>query len=158
MSKLEYQAHVAIVVEQDSGVTRIIVPMQGPYAPVPRLVAELGLLAFAVAPIWWGATLVIRTCLRLSKPPRAVFEVTRGQVTMALRDPVSGEASVCVWSRSAIAEARMNRYEPGLWISVAGHVQETYLADLPREVLERLEAALAAALAEPPKGDISTHR
>ena len=89
----------------------------------------------------------MRACLRAPKPARAVFEVTEARFKMSLRDPGSGVTNTFDWPRSAVVEARANRYEPGLWLDVAGHVKETYLADLPRETIERLEAGLSEALA-----------
>jgi hypothetical protein len=148
--ELQYEANLKarpVVVERDEGVTRIVVLMQGPYAPVPRWVGDLDLLALVVAPVWWMGTLLVRTCLRIPKPPRAVFEVSDEQVKMSLRDPGSGEISAFEWARSAVAEARANRYERGLWINVPGHVKDTYLTDLPRESTEQIEAALSSALA-----------
>ena len=136
-----------VVVEHDGSVTRIIVPMQGPYVPVPSWISHLDLLAIVVAPVWWIATLLIRVCLRLPKPPRAVFEVDGERFKMTLRDVASGEASSFDWPRAAVVEARANRYDAGLWMSVTGHVKETYLGDLPRETIERLETALGAVLA-----------
>ena len=136
-----------VFVERYAGVTRIVVPMQGPYVPVPRWVGDLELLALIVAPIWWVATLLVRTCLRLPKPPRAIFEVSDDRLKVCMRDPGSGETTGFDWPRSAVAEARANRYDKGLWLNVTGQVKDTYLADLPRESIERLEAALRSALA-----------
>src|SRR6476661_6166676 len=136
-----------VFIERDGHVTRIVVPMRGPYAPVPQWVFELNVLALVVAPAWWVAMFLVRTCLRAPKPPRAVFEVSNARFKMSLRDPGSGVTNTCDWPRSAVVEARANRYEAGLWLDVVGHVKETYLADLPRETIERLEAALSEALA-----------
>jgi hypothetical protein len=149
VSELQYEPSAdgrPVVVERDGGVTRIVVAMSAPYVPVPKWVGDLDLLALVVAPIWWVATLLVRTCLRLPKPPRAVFVVSDERLKMILRDPGSGEATAFDWPRSAIAEARANRYDNGLWLNVSGNVKETYLADLPRGSIERLEAALHSAL------------
>jgi hypothetical protein len=67
---------------------------------------------------------------------------------VSLRDPASGEVTAFDCPRSAVAEARANRYDKGLWLNVPGHVKETYLTDLPRESIERLEAALRSALTD----------
>jgi hypothetical protein len=134
-------------VEHDEGVTRIIVAMAGPYVPLPAWVSHLGELALVVAPIWWVATLLVRVCLRLPKPPRAVFEVSSEQLKMTLRDAASGDTSTFQWQRAAVVEARSNRHDPGLWIHVTGQVKETYLGDLPRDTIQRLEEALSAAMA-----------
>jgi hypothetical protein len=150
VSELQYELSAEgrpVVVEQDGRVTRIVVPMPGPYVPVPKWVGDLDLLALIVAPVWWIATLLVRACLRLPKPPRAVFEVSDHRLKVNLRDPGSGEATAFDWPRSAVAEARANRYEKWLWLNVQGHVKDTYLTDLPRESIERLEAALRFALA-----------
>jgi hypothetical protein len=149
-SELRYEPHEAarpVVVEREGGVTRVVVPMQGPYVPVPRWVGDLDLLALIVAPVWWVGTLIVRTCLRLPKPPRAVFEVDDERVKVSMTDPGSGETTAFDWPRSAVAEARANRYDRGLWLNVPGHVKDTYLADLPRESIERIEAALRSAFA-----------
>ena len=149
VSELQYEPRTEgrpVVVERDAGVTRIVVSMRGPYVPLPKWLGDLDMLALIVVPICWVATLLVRACLRVSKPPRAVFEVSDARFKMSLRDPGSGERSEFDWPRSAVAEARANRYEAGLWLNVTGHVKETYLADLPRETIERLEAALSAAL------------
>lgn len=162
-SELQYEPTVEarpVIVERDGGVTRIVVPMRGMYVPVPRWVSNLDWIAPAVAMFWWIGTLIIRTCLRLPKPPRAVFEVSDEQFKMTLRNRGSGEVTTFDWPRSAVAEARANRYERGLWLKVPGHVNDTYLSDLPRESIERIEAALSAALALPiaPIGDLNRDR
>ena len=51
------------------------------------------------------------------------------------------------WPRSAVVEARANRYGRGLWLNVPGHVKETFLTDVPPESIRRLAQALADALA-----------
>jgi hypothetical protein len=148
-SVLQYEPSVdarPVVIERDGGVTRIIVPMQGSYVPVPRWVGELDLFALAAVPVWWVAALLVRACLRAPQPPRAIFEVSESRFKMSLRDAGTGETTAFDWPRSAVVEARANRYEAGLWLNVAGHVKETYLADLPRGTIERLEAALSTAL------------
>jgi hypothetical protein len=121
--------------------------MRGLYAPVPPWVYEMDLFSLVVAPVWLITTLLVRLCLRLPKPPRAVFEVSDEQLTMVLRESASSKIHTFEWPRSAVIEARANRYDRGLWINVPGHVKETYLSDLPRETIERLETALGAALA-----------
>jgi hypothetical protein len=148
-SSLSYEPTAAarpVLVERDGGVTRIIVPMRGPYAPVPRWVNELDFFAVIVAPAWWIATLIVRTILRLPKPPRAVFEISDDRFKMSLRDPSAAEVKSFDWPRAAVAEVRANRYEKGLWLNVPGHVKETYLSDVPRVTIKRLDAALRAAL------------
>jgi hypothetical protein len=150
VTELQYEPSAnarPIVVERHGGVTRVVVAMQGPYVPVPRWVGDLDLLALIVGPIWWVATLFVRTCLRLPKPPRAIFEVSDDRLKVSMRDPDSGETTAFDWPRSAVAEARANRYDKGLWLNVTGHVKDTYLPDVPRESIERLEDALRAALA-----------
>lgn len=77
--ELQYEPSAAarpVAVENDGGVTRITLSMQSRYAPVPRWLAGLDMFALVVIPVWWAATLAIRTCLRLPKPPRAIFEVS----------------------------------------------------------------------------------
>lgn len=150
-SELNYESNAEarpVVVERDGGSTRIVVPMQGPYVPVPWWVGDLDLLALVVAPMWWVATLLVRTCLRSPKPPRAVFELSEARFKVSLCDPATGETSVFDWPRCAVVEARANRYDAGLWLNVTGQVKETCLADLPRASIERLEAALSSALAD----------
>ena len=148
--ELQYEPTTAarpVVVESDGdGVTRIIVAIPGAYVPVPRWVGDLELFTFVVAPVWWVGTLIARTFLRLPKPPRAVFEISIDRFKMTLRDPGSGDVIAFDWPRDAVAAGRANRYDNGLWLDVPGHVKETYLADLPRESIERIEEALRAAL------------
>ena len=146
---LQYEPHAAgrpVFVEHDGGWTRIVVPMQGLYAPVPRWMGDLELLALVLIPVWWITALIVRTCLRVPKPPRAVFEVSDERVRITLRHPGSGEGTAFDWPRAAVVEARANRYDRGL-LNVTGHVKDTYLADLSRESIELIEAALRDALA-----------
>ena len=154
--KLQYEPTAAarpVVVESaGDGVTRIVVAMPGPYVPLPRWVGDLELLTFVVEPIWWIGTYIARTFLRLPKPPRAVFEISADVFKITLRDPGSGELTVFDCPRGAVAEARANRSDKGLWLNLPGHVKETYLADLPRESIERIEEALRDALARPNGG------
>jgi hypothetical protein len=143
-TELQYEPITAarpVTVERDAGVTRIIVAMPGVYAPVPAWLASTE-LALIIAPIWWVASLIVRTCLRRPKPPRAVFEISDERIKLTLRDSRSGEVQTFDWPRAMLVEARVNRYERGLWVHVTGHVKETYLADLPREWIERIEKAL----------------
>src|SRR5436190_2565149 len=88
-----------VVVEQDRGVTRIVVLMRGPYVPLPKWLGDLDMLALIVVPIWWVATLLVRACLRLPKPPRAVFEVSDDRLKVSLHDPGSNEATAFDWPR-----------------------------------------------------------
>lgn len=147
---LHYEPGVAarsVLVERSGDVTRIVVLMQGLYVPVPHWVRDLDLLALLIAPLLWVGTLLVRSCLRLPKPPRAVFEVSSEHVGMSLCDPGSGKITTFRWPRAAVIEARANRFERGLWMNVAGHTKETYLQDLPHDSIERLEVELHAALA-----------
>ncbi|MDB5300057.1 MAG: hypothetical protein JWO87_1720 [Phycisphaerales bacterium] len=105
------------------------------------------MLTLVVVPVWWISTLLIRASLQLPNPPRAIFEITRDQVTMTLRDPSSKESDVFKWPRAAVVELRANQYEAGLWVNVPGHVKATYLSDLSRDTIELLEVELRAALA-----------
>ena len=147
--ELDYESRTAarlLVTKRDADVTRITVPMHVLYVPVPRWVGDLDFLALMVGPLWWIATLIVRTCLRLPNPPRAVFEVSSESVKMTLRDPAYGTVTVSVWPRAAILEMRANRYESGLWVAVEKHVKETFLTDLPCSVVEKLGAELNTAL------------
>jgi hypothetical protein len=136
-----------VVVEQDGETTRIIVLMPGLYAPIPSWISSLDVFALIVAPVWWIATLVIRTLLRMPKPPRAVFEVTRDRFKVRICDRVSDETRSFDCPRSSVAEARANRYERGLWLDLTGQVKETILSDLPQDTIDRIEAALQLVLA-----------
>lgn len=150
MARLDYEPTAAarpVVVEHDGGLTRVAIPMEGLWVPVPHWTKGLDLLSLIVVPLWWLGALMLRLCLRLPNPPRAIFEITEEHVAMTLRDPGSGETTTFRWPRSAVVEARANRFEPGLWMNVSGHVKETYLTDLPRETIQRLEAELRSALA-----------
>jgi hypothetical protein len=151
MAELQYEpidAARPVHVEDHAGSRRVIVRMQGLYVPVPGWAREFDVLALVLWPTCWLVVLLGRALLRLPKPPRAEFEVSATRVACLLRDPSTGEATRHDWPRDAVAELRVNRYESGLWVDVFGHVKDTFLADLPRDVLEQLEAALAAALAE----------
>lgn len=120
--------------------------MQGLYVPIPRWVLQMDLFSLVVAPLWWIGALVVRSCLRLPKPQRAVFEIAGEQLMMTLCDPATGEISIFKWARAAIVEMRANRYERGLWVDVPGQVKQTFLHDLMRETIERLEVELRASL------------
>jgi hypothetical protein len=149
VSELQYEPHAKgrpVVVERDDAVTRIVVAMRGPYAPVPKWACQLDALSVIIAPTWWIGALIVRTCLRLPKPPRVIFEVTGDRLKVHLRDRGTGEVTTFDWPRSAVAEARANRYDKGFWLNVPGHVKETYLTDLPRDSIERLEVALRSVL------------
>lgn len=138
MARLDYEPTAAarpVVVEHDGGLTRVVVPTEGLWVPVPHWTKGLDLLSLIVVPLWWLGTLMLRLCLRLPNPPRAIFEVTEEHIAMTLRDPGSGEATTLRWPRSAVVEARADRFEPGLWIDVSGHVKETYLTARPRPIL-----------------------
>jgi hypothetical protein len=151
VSQLQYEPSAKgrpVVVERGgAGVTRIVVAMPGLYAPVPKWVGELHALALVVAPLWWIAEALVRKCLRIPNPPRAVVEIGGDRFKLTVRHPLSGEVTAFDWPRSAVAEARANRFDNGLWLNVTGHVKETYLTDLPRESIERLEMALRADVA-----------
>ena len=149
VAQLQYEPSARarpVVIEHDGGVMRIVVAMQGVYAPTPEWVRNLDVFSLIVAPIWFVGALLIHTLLRLPKPPRAVFEVSGNQLKMSMCDRISGETTMISFPRSAVVEARANRYENGLWMDVPGYVKNTYLTDLPRETIDRLEAALRWAL------------
>src|SRR3954467_723984 len=138
VSELQYEPSTdgrPVIVERDAVVTRIVVPMRGPYVPLPKWLGDLDMLALIVVPICWVATLLVRACLRLPKPPRAVFEVSDERLKVSLHDPGSNETTTFDWPRSAVAEVRANRYDKGLWLNVPGHVKETFLTDLPRATI-----------------------
>ena len=53
VSELQYEPTAEarpVFIERDGDVTRIVVGMRGPYAPVPRWVGDLDVLALVVAP------------------------------------------------------------------------------------------------------------
>jgi hypothetical protein len=136
-----------VVIEEENGLTRIVVAMEGPYAPVPKWVFSLDMLSLVVAPVWWVSTLLIRSCLRLPKPSRAIFEISGDRFKLRLHDRMTGEKTFFDWPRAAVIEARANRFDKGFWLNVPGHVKNTYLSDVPRSSIERLETALIAVLA-----------
>lgn len=151
-SELEYEPNAtarAVMVERAGGdsVTRIVVAMPGLYAPVPKWIGDLHAFAIVVAPLWWITEALVRKLLHVPSPPRAVFEISGDRFRLRMRDPLSGEVTASDWPRSAVAEARASRYDNGLWLNVTGFVKATYLTDLPRETVERLETALRAVLA-----------
>jgi hypothetical protein len=146
---LQYEPTAAarpVHVERDGRVTRVVVAMRGPYAPVPKWVFDSDLLAMVAVPLWWVGSFVAGRLLRRRKPPRAVFEVEGDQFRMALRDATTGEVATLHFPRDAVVEVRANRFERGLWLHVEGLVKDTFLSDLPRDTIERLAAALAEAL------------
>jgi hypothetical protein len=148
MARLQYEPSLEarpVVVEEHVDVIRIIVPMRGPYFPTPEWVWSLDVLSIFIGPIWMVGTVVIRTILRLPKPPRAVFEISLDRVKLMMQDP-GGGVKAFDWPRQAVLEARVNRYDKGFWLHVTDHVKETYLQDLPRPTLEKLEAALNEVL------------
>src|SRR5688500_453638 len=103
--QLQYEPNVAarpVVVEHDGDLTRIIVPMQGPYAPTPWWVSELDLLSIVLIPIWVVVSSIVRSVRGISKPPRALFEVSRDLLTMTLTDVASGERISHTWPRAAV--------------------------------------------------------
>jgi hypothetical protein len=147
--ELQYEPRAGardVVVEREGEVMRVVVAMQRLYAPVPKWVGELDLFALVVGPVWWIGSLVVRACLRLPTPARAVFEVSGERVRMTLRSPASGEVSVFDWPRAAVVAVRANRYEAGLWVDVTGIVKNTFLAELSRETIGRIEAALGEGM------------
>jgi hypothetical protein len=149
LADLDYEPTTSarpVWVEVDDGVTRVVVAMTGVYAPIPSWVAELDVAALVVAPILWLGSLLVRTCLRMPKPPRAVFEISATQFKMTLRAPAVTEITTLACPRSAVIEARANRYEHGLWLNVTGHTKSTYLNDLPTQTIQRLDEALRSAL------------
>ena len=135
-----------VVVERDGGTTRVIVKMPGTYAPVPEWLGHLDLLALIAIPLWWSVACCARAILRLSNPPRAVFTIDGDRFAMELRDPRNGQITNVRVPREMVAAVRRNRFEPGLYLDVPGHVKETYLDDLDAATLERLEAAVSEAM------------
>ena len=60
-AKLDYEPQTSarpVVVEHEENVTRVIVPMHGPYAPVPQWVGQLEFFALIIWPIWWIGSLL----------------------------------------------------------------------------------------------------
>ena len=136
-----------ITIENDGLTTRIIVAMPGLYVPISNSVSQMDIFSLIVVPICWIATLLVRACLRLKNPPRAVFEITAERMNVLLRDPNSGETQDFDLPRPAIAEVRVNRYEPGLWLNVTGRMKQTILPDLSASTISQLDTALNSALA-----------
>jgi hypothetical protein len=147
--ELQYEPSAAgrpVLVERDADVTRIVVAMPAPYVPVPGWVWDMDLFSIVVVPLWWVGSLLYRLIRRPPAPPRAVFEISADRLKLTMVN-AAGDVQKLDWPRAAVVEARANRYERGLWVNVPGHVKTTYLADLPRETVARLETALAEALA-----------
>jgi hypothetical protein len=122
--------------------------MRGHYGPMPRWLSDTDVLSLIVVPVWIVLALVIRRLLRLPKPPRAMFEISHDQVKAKFCDS-AGQTMLFRWPRSAVAELRANRFQAGLWISVPGHVKDTFLEDLPLKTVEHLEDELRKALSFP---------
>lgn len=149
LPELQYEPNVSsrpVVIEHDEFIVRIIVRSKGLYAPVPTWVSNLDLLTIIVWPIYWLSVIVWRFLLHRPNPSRAIFEIDDQRMKMMLRDFQTGECTTRGWPRSAVVAARANRFEKGLWIDVPGHVKETVLTDLPRDTIERLDAAINEAL------------
>jgi hypothetical protein len=148
--ELQYEPHTRarpVLVEHEGSVTRIIVPMRGPYIPIPRWISNMDVISLAAVPIWSIVILIVRSILRLPRPPRALFEISEDRFKITLHDTTSAEPTKYDWPRTPVLEARANRYDRGLWINAPGYVKDTILADLPRDSIKRLEAALGFALA-----------
>ncbi len=148
MAELQYEPSVAaqpVRVEDHGEIKRVVVRMAGMYVPMPAWVADLDVLALIVIPVWWVTVAIVRTCLRLPKPPRAVFEVGPQVVNVTMIDPGGGTVRYS-WNRAAICAMRANRYEKGFWIDVTGSVKETVLKDVSRKTIEQLEAAMKSVM------------
>jgi hypothetical protein len=154
---LEYEPPVSarpVSVEHDAGVTRIIVAMTGFYGPMPKelgtLLGSLDIFSLVVVPvavpIWLLAAVLIRWILRLPKPPRAVFEIGADVVRVTLVNSGLGGLTQYEFPRTAIVEARINRFERGFWLNVTGHMKNTILHNVPRKTLATLEAEMQSAL------------
>jgi hypothetical protein len=133
---LHYEPHDSarpVTIERDGDVTRVIVASRGP--------APGGLM-------YWIAAALKFAMLRRQQPPRAIFEITAERVKLTLREIDSSETRVIDWPRDAILEARSNRYGPGLWLDVAGHLKDTILEELPKGTIQRLETALRDVLGQ----------
>lgn len=135
-------------VERHGDIVRINVAMRWWYAPVPLWLAAIGNYGGALMVMWYIGSLLVRTIMRIPKPPRAVFEVTDEQLSMELRHPMTGERTIHSWPRQAVAEIRGNRYGSGLYVNVPGQVKQTYLTDVSRQTIAMLETALREALTE----------
>jgi hypothetical protein len=117
MRELHYEPTTGarpVVIEEDGGITRIVVAMQGVYAPVPGWLWDLDVLSVVVGPLAFVASLVVRSTLRLPKPPRAVFEITVEEFKLTETCRTTGRRTTFTLPRSALVEARANRYEAGL--------------------------------------------
>jgi hypothetical protein len=157
---LSYEPPVAarpVYVERDFGETRVVVRMPGPYVPVPRWAIDADLLAIVLVPVCWVISLIVRTCLRRPTPPRAVFTFTAETVGLRMTDSQAGTVETHTWPRAAVATLRANRFEHGLWVDVAGHVKDTWMKDLPRETIERLDEALRDVMRSPASNPWSDH-
>ncbi|MGN6504906.1 MAG: hypothetical protein ACTHM6_05020 [Tepidisphaeraceae bacterium] len=136
-----------VLVQRETDLTRIIVPMQGVYAPVPSWVwVSFGQWGWVLGALWFVVVLVVDACLRRPKPPRAVFEIGPETVSLTLRNRRTGEVCTTPWPRGAVLDARQNRFSRGLWLNIAGHTKDTYLADCSPLTIQWLEAALQDAL------------
>lgn len=136
-----------VLVQREADLTRIIVPMQGVYAPVPSWVwVAGGQWGWVLGALWFVVVLVVDACLRRPKPPRAVFEIGPETISLTFRNRRTGEVSTTTWPRGAVTEARQNRFSRGLWLNIAGHSKDTYLTDCSPLTIQWLETALQEAL------------
>lgn len=135
-----------------TGVTRIVLPMEGFYLPTPRWVSNTDLLAIVFVPLWLLGSLIFRVVFRLTTPPRVTIDVGADETQFVFCRKDTGEVSRYTWPSAKIIEFRPNRYSYGLWIHVAGIVQQTYATDLSKEAMERIGDELRKVLISKRKG------
>ena len=129
----------------EPGRTILAVPLSLAFDPI-EFFAGRGLL-YLLDWLWFLAA-------RREAADRARFEVGPCRVRVTLHDPETGRRRRVECGRAEVIGLRRNRYEPGLWLHVAGRTRETILADLPPAALAWLDAELAAALdRHPPQGE-----
>lgn len=136
------------IVERDGETVRVVVPLAGAYAPVPRWAGDFDWLSLLLLPIWWLASWFRHAASGQPAPPRATFEIDARELRLTLRDRFSGETLRQAWPRESIVGFHASPDEDGLELRVAGYPGERYLREMPVGKLMRIAAILNDLLNE----------
>jgi hypothetical protein len=138
----------SISIEKIATATRVTVPMQFPYSPIPPMIRGLDVFVSFFAVVWFVCSTAVRSLLHIPPAPRAIFEIDASRFKMILCAQDSAATIAYDWPRSAIVEIRKNRFDKGLWIHAQGFAMDTYLEDLPADCIESLSRVLQELVAE----------
>src|SRR5687768_8751755 len=102
------------------------------------------LIALLLIPFTWALFQFVAT-----KKPRAVFRVTRTDLHLleTSDDGLGHRETARSWPLADIGELRRNRYEPGLWMTIAGRDSFNLLTDVKPPMIDHIAEALVAARA-----------